>query len=323
MFALGLMSWLYGRPIEPTIEFLEEKFGAKRPEIAEANIKALQAGYAFGETTETFAVTYEVKPAKLKPGTYRNITGNQALSLGLVAASRAVGAAALPRRLPDHAGELDPRGARGLQALRRPHLPGGGRDRGRGRRRRRGVRRRARRHHLGRPRHRPQGGDDRPRDHARAAARDLRRPARRPVDRDADEAGAGRPADGALRPQRRVAGAGRRRALAVRLLRRRDRGGRIALKYRTPVYLLSDAYLANGSEPWLLPELDTLPDSRPDVRDRAERRRRVPARTCATSRRSRGRGRCRERRASSTGSAASRRPTAPATSPTTPTTTTR
>src|SRR5207248_6507914 len=62
-FALGLMSWLYGRPIEPTIEFLESKF-AKRPEIAAANVKALQAGYAFGETTETFAVTYEVKPAK-------------------------------------------------------------------------------------------------------------------------------------------------------------------------------------------------------------------------------------------------------------------
>src|SRR5487761_827989 len=87
MFALGRMSWLYGRPIEPTVEFLEEKF-AKRPEIAAANVKALQAGYAFGETTESFAVTYEIKPAKLTPGTYRNITGNQALSLGLVAASR-------------------------------------------------------------------------------------------------------------------------------------------------------------------------------------------------------------------------------------------
>src|SRR5213078_4885322 len=87
MFALGLMSWLYGRPIEPTIEFLTTKF-AKRPEIAEANVKALHAGYAFGETTETFSVTYEVKPAKLAPGTYRNITGNQALSYGLIAASR-------------------------------------------------------------------------------------------------------------------------------------------------------------------------------------------------------------------------------------------
>src|SRR5690348_10302294 len=90
MFALGLMSWLYGRQIEATEAFLESKF-AKRPEIAAANLKALRAGYAFGETTETFAVTYEVKPAKLAPGTYRNITGNQALSYGLIAASRLSG----------------------------------------------------------------------------------------------------------------------------------------------------------------------------------------------------------------------------------------
>src|SRR5438132_6519820 len=79
MFALGLMSWLYGRSVDTTVSFLNAKF-AKRPEIAQANIKALQAGYAFGETTESFAVTYEVKPAKLEPGMYRNITGNQALS---------------------------------------------------------------------------------------------------------------------------------------------------------------------------------------------------------------------------------------------------
>src|SRR5919205_4135655 len=91
MFALGLMSWLYGRSIKPTIEFLEAKFGLKRPEIAAANVKALRAGYAFGETTESFAVTYEVKPAKLAPGTYRNITGNQALSYGLIAASKLSG----------------------------------------------------------------------------------------------------------------------------------------------------------------------------------------------------------------------------------------
>jgi 2-oxoglutarate/2-oxoacid ferredoxin oxidoreductase subunit alpha len=91
MFALGLMSWLYGRSVDATVDFLNAKFGAKRPEIAAANIKALQAGYAFGETTESFAVTYEVKPAKLAPGTYRNITGNQALSYGLVAASQLSG----------------------------------------------------------------------------------------------------------------------------------------------------------------------------------------------------------------------------------------
>ena len=86
MFALGLMSWLYGRPTEGTIDFLRRKF-AKRPEIAEANVKAFQTGYAFGETTESFAVQYEVKPAALKPGLYRNITGNQALAYGLIAAS--------------------------------------------------------------------------------------------------------------------------------------------------------------------------------------------------------------------------------------------
>ncbi len=91
MFALGLMSWLYGRNVDSTIAFLEAKFGTKRPEIAAANIKALQAGYAFGETTESFAVTYEIKPAKLAPGTYRNITGNQALSYGLIAASKLSG----------------------------------------------------------------------------------------------------------------------------------------------------------------------------------------------------------------------------------------
>ncbi len=90
MFALGLMSWLFNRPTEGTLTFLRTKF-AKRPEIAEANVRAFQAGYAFGETTESFAVSYEIKPAPLKPGTYRNITGNQALAIGLVAASKQSG----------------------------------------------------------------------------------------------------------------------------------------------------------------------------------------------------------------------------------------
>ena len=84
---------------------------------------------------------------------------------------------------------------------------------------------------------------------------------------------------------------------------------RIALKYRTPVYLLSDAYLANGSEPWLIPDVDALPDISDGVRDGAERRRARSCRTCATRRRSRGRGRSPARPASSTGSAGSRRRT--------------
>ena len=90
MFALGLMSWLYGRPTESTTSFLEKKF-AKRPEIAAANLKAFSTGYAFGETSEAFSVQYEVKPAPLAPGLYRQITGNTALSYGLIAASQLSG----------------------------------------------------------------------------------------------------------------------------------------------------------------------------------------------------------------------------------------
>jgi 2-oxoglutarate/2-oxoacid ferredoxin oxidoreductase subunit alpha len=90
MFALGLLSWLYNRPVDTTIKFLESKFVAK-PEIMKANIAAFQAGWNYGETTEAFSVQYEVKPARLKPGTYRNITGNTALAYGLIAASRLSG----------------------------------------------------------------------------------------------------------------------------------------------------------------------------------------------------------------------------------------
>jgi 2-oxoglutarate ferredoxin oxidoreductase subunit alpha len=90
MFALGMLSWLYNRPVESTIAFLESKFASK-PEIMKANKAAFQAGWNYGETTEAFSVQYEVKPARLRPGTYRNITGNSALSIGLVAASRRSG----------------------------------------------------------------------------------------------------------------------------------------------------------------------------------------------------------------------------------------
>ena len=84
MFALGLLSWMYGRPTEPTTEFLTKKF-AKNADIRDANITAFKAGWNFGETTETFVVRYEVKPAAMAPGTYRNITGNLALAYGLIA----------------------------------------------------------------------------------------------------------------------------------------------------------------------------------------------------------------------------------------------
>ncbi|MGH3282004.1 MAG: 2-oxoacid:acceptor oxidoreductase subunit alpha, partial [Trebonia sp.] len=87
MFALGLLSWLYGRPAEGTLSFLEAKFG-KKPEIYKANVTAFQAGWNYGETTEDFAVRYEVKPATIAPGRYRNITGNLALAYGLISAGQ-------------------------------------------------------------------------------------------------------------------------------------------------------------------------------------------------------------------------------------------
>ncbi len=90
MFALGLLSWMYHRPTEGTERFLREKF-AKKPDIAEANVLAFRAGYYYGETTEAFAVTYEVAPAKLNVGTYRQITGNTATAYGIVAAAQRSG----------------------------------------------------------------------------------------------------------------------------------------------------------------------------------------------------------------------------------------
>jgi 2-oxoglutarate/2-oxoacid ferredoxin oxidoreductase subunit alpha len=84
MFALGLLSWMYGRPTDPTIAFLERRF-AKAPDIRDANVTAFKAGWNFGETTESFAVQYEIKPAPMDTGTYRNITGNLALAYGLIA----------------------------------------------------------------------------------------------------------------------------------------------------------------------------------------------------------------------------------------------
>jgi 2-oxoglutarate/2-oxoacid ferredoxin oxidoreductase subunit alpha len=90
MFALGLLSWMYHRPGTGTERFLREKF-ARRPDLAEANVLAFRAGHAYGETTESFAVTYEVSPAPLPTGTYRQITGNTALAYGIVAAGQVTG----------------------------------------------------------------------------------------------------------------------------------------------------------------------------------------------------------------------------------------
>ena len=228
-FALGLMFWLYERSMDPTITWIGQKFGA-RPIVAEANTRALKAGYAFGETTEMFHTTYRVPKAQLDPGHVPQHHGQRGDRPRLPDRREARQPAAVLRLVPDHAGLGHPPPAVGLQALRRPDLPGRGRDRGRRRRDRRVLRRRARAHRHVRPRRRAQAGGDRPRGHDRAAARRHRRPARRPVDRHADQGRAGGPAAWpstaatarARRPDRR---ARRPRASASRS-RSRPRGSR-------------------------------------------------------------------------------------------------
>ena len=259
MFALGLMSWLYGRPVDATIAFLNAKF-TKRPEIAEANIKALQAGYAFGETTETFAVTYEVKPAQLAPGTYRNITGNQALSYGLIAASKLSGLPLFLGAYPitpasailEELAGYKQFGVRTFQAEDEIAAAGAA---------------------LGAS----FGGSLAVTTSAgpgivlKAETIGLAMQLELPlVICDIQRAGPStgmptKPEQGDLL----MVLFGRNSESPVPVVAAMSPSDcfhaaieacRIALKYRTPVYLLSDAYLANGSEPWLLPDVSTLPD---------------------------------------------------------------
>jgi 2-oxoglutarate ferredoxin oxidoreductase subunit alpha len=259
MFALGLMSWLYGRSIKPTIEFIEEKFGAKRPEIAAANIKALRAGYAFGETTESFAVTYEVKAAPLAPGTYRNITGNQALSLGLVAASRLSGLPLFLGAYPitpassilEELAGYKHFGVRTFQA--EDEIAAAGAAVGASFGGALGVTTSA-------------GPGVVLKAETVGLAITLELPL---VICDIQRAG---PSTGMpTKPEQAdllMVLFGRNGESPVPVVAAATPSGcfdaaieacRIALKYRTPVYLLSDAYLANGSEPWLLPDAASLP----------------------------------------------------------------
>ena len=124
MFALGMLSWLYDRPAEGTLAFLKARFGS-RPEIMAANVAAFQAGWNFGETTEAFPSRYQVKPAQLAPGTYRNINGSTALALRAHRRVAAGQAALVLRLLPHHPGLGDPARTGPAQALRGPHVPGG------------------------------------------------------------------------------------------------------------------------------------------------------------------------------------------------------
>jgi 2-oxoglutarate ferredoxin oxidoreductase subunit alpha len=258
MFALGLMSWLYHRPTENTVAFLERKF-AKRPEIAEANKRAFHAGYAFGETTEDFAVSYEVKPAKLKPGLYRNITGNQGLAYGLIAASvkselplflgayPITPASSILEELARHKNF----GVRTFQAEDEIAAVGAALGASFG-----GA--------LGVCTSAGPGVVLKSETVGLGVALELPL-----LILDIQRAG---PSTGMpTKPEQAdllMVMFGRNSESPVPVLAASTpaqcfdaaiEAARIALTYRTPVYLLSDAYLANGSEPWLLPDLEAIP----------------------------------------------------------------
>ena len=137
-FALGLVSFMYTRPIQPTIEWIAERF-AKNELVAAANRAAFVAGYHFGETTEAVGHRYEVRPAKLPAGEYTSITGNTALAWGLVAAGQLAKLPVHARVIPHHAGQRHPPRAVEAQALRDPDDSSRGRDRGDRHGARRGV----------------------------------------------------------------------------------------------------------------------------------------------------------------------------------------
>ena len=103
LFALGLVSWMYGRPTEPTVDWIEKKF-ADKPPVRDANLAAFRAGYNFGETAELLAVHYEVDAAPAPPGTYRNVNGTKRARARPDRRQRAQRARPLLRQLPDHAG---------------------------------------------------------------------------------------------------------------------------------------------------------------------------------------------------------------------------
>ena len=101
-FALGMCYWLYNRSMDPRYRWLDDKFKNK-PLLAEANKRAMKAGYSYCEATEAFQVSYEIPPAKLTPGMYRNLSGNQALAMGFVVAAQKAGLHAVSRLVSDHA----------------------------------------------------------------------------------------------------------------------------------------------------------------------------------------------------------------------------
>ncbi|HEV2368406.1 MAG TPA: 2-oxoacid:acceptor oxidoreductase subunit alpha [Acidimicrobiales bacterium] len=258
-FALGLVTWLYQRPVEPTVKWISERF-AKNPMVCESNTLAFKAGYNFGETAELFQATYEVKPAALAPGTYTNISGNTALAWGLVAASQL---AKLPLFLgsypitpaSDILHELSKHKNFGIRTLQaEDEIAGVGSALGA-----------AFGGSLGITTTSGPGIDLKSETVGLAVSLELPL-----LIIDIQRGG---PSTGL--PTKTEQGDllhamfGRHGEAPVPIVAAMTPGhcfyaaieaARLAVKYRTPVFLLSDGYLANGAEPWKLPEVDSLPD---------------------------------------------------------------
>ncbi|GII53517.1 oxidoreductase [Planotetraspora thailandica] len=259
MFALGLLSWLYNRPTEGTVRFLETKF-AKKPDIAKANVAAFQAGWNYGETTESFSVSYEVKPAKLDPGVYRNISGNLALAYGLIAASVQSGLPLFLGSYPitpasDILHELSKHKRFGVRTFQAEDEIAG----------------------VGAALGAAFGGalgvttTSGPGIALKAETVGLAVTTELPlIIVDVQRAG---PSTGMPTKTEQtdllMALYGRNGESPVPVVAPSTpsdcfhaaiEAARIALKYRTPVMLLSDGYLANGSEPWKVPDMEDLPD---------------------------------------------------------------
>src|SRR5947209_4888214 len=261
MFTLGLLSWMYHRPTEGTIRFLERQF-RRKPEIAAANIAAFRAGYNYGETTEAFAVSYEVKPAPMSPGTYRNISGNQALAYGLVAAGQRSGLPVFLGAYPitpasDILHELSKHKSFGVRTFQAEDEIAGvsaaiGASFG-------GA--------LGITT--TSGPGVSLKSEAIGLAVMLELPL---IVVDVQRGG---PSTGLPTKTEQSdllqSMFGRNGEAPLPVIAPRSPGdcfdaaleaARIALTYRTPVILLSDGYLANGAEPWPVPDVDSLPDLR-------------------------------------------------------------
>ncbi|MEJ7627991.1 MAG: 2-oxoacid:acceptor oxidoreductase subunit alpha [Nocardioidaceae bacterium] len=258
MFALGLLSWLYGRPVEGTETFLARKF-VDQPDIRDANLAAFHAGWNFGETTETFAVSYEVKPAAMRAGIYRNISGNLALSYGLVAASVRSGLPLFLGAYPitpasDILHELSKHKRFGVMTFQaEDEIAGIGAALGASFGGALGVTTTS-------------GPGIALKSETIGLAITLELPL---VVVDVQRGG---PSTGLPTKTEQAdllqAMFGRNGEAPLPIVAPRSPGdcfdaaleaARIAVTYRTPVMLLSDGYLANGSEPWLIPKVDVLP----------------------------------------------------------------